>query len=243
MDKLLEIIEKNPRLSNSEIAVMLGKSEEETEEQIRLYEKSGIIKGYRAMIDKNKANAQTVTALIEIRVQPKFGHGFDEIANRIAALEEVESIYLMSGGFDLCCMVSDKSFEEIALFVANRLSPLDGVMSTATHFILKKYKVYHLLGADDEGRISYNLNRLQSDSLYARRAYIYDSIYYHKTDIRIERMECFPLELLNYQNKDTITLFSHEWAMNGHRNILNRIKLRQSIKWLAKNNYKFTFLE
>ena len=135
MDKLLEIIEKNPRLSNSEIAVMLGKSEEETEEQIRLYEKSGIIKGYRAMIDKNKANAQTVTALIEIRVQPKFGHGFDEIANRIAALEEVESIYLMSG-----CMVSDKSFEEIALFVANRLSPLDGVMSTATHFILKKYK-------------------------------------------------------------------------------------------------------
>lgn len=92
MDKLLEIIEKNPRLSNSEIAVMLGKSEEETEEQIRLYEKSGIIKGYRAMIDKNKANAQTVTALIEIRVQPKFGHGFDEIANRIAALEEVESI-------------------------------------------------------------------------------------------------------------------------------------------------------
>ena len=85
MDKLLEIIEKNPRLSNSEIAVMLGKSEEETEEQIRLYEKSGIIKGYRAMIDKNKANAQTVTALIEIRVQPKFGHGFDEIANRIAA--------------------------------------------------------------------------------------------------------------------------------------------------------------
>ena len=95
MDKLLEIIEKNPRLSNSEIAVMLGKSEEETEEQIRLYEKSGIIKGYRAMIDKNKANSQTVTALIEIRVQPKFGHGFDEIANRIAALEEVESIYLM----------------------------------------------------------------------------------------------------------------------------------------------------
>ena len=109
--------------------------------------------------------------------------------------------------------------------------------------ILKKYRVYHLLGADDEGRISYNLNRLQSDSLYALRAYIYDSIYYHKTDIRIERMECFPLDLLNYQNKDTITLFSHEWAMNGHRNILNRIKLRQSIKWLAKNNYKFSFLE
>ena len=140
MEKLLEILETNPRLSNREIAVMLGKTEEEVEAQIRLYEETGIIKGYRAMIDKNKAKMQTVTALIEIRVQPKFGHGFDEIANRIAQLEEVESIYLMSGGFDLCCMVSDKSFEEIALFVANRLSPLDGVMSTATHFILKKYK-------------------------------------------------------------------------------------------------------
>jgi DNA-binding Lrp family transcriptional regulator len=135
MEKLLEILETNPRLSNREIAVMLGKTEEEVEAQIRLYEETGIIKGYRAMIDKNKAKMQTVTALIEIRVQPKFGHGFDEIANRIAQLEEVESIYLMSGG-----MVSDKSFEEIALFVANRLSPLDGVMSTATHFILKKYK-------------------------------------------------------------------------------------------------------
>ena len=99
MDKLLEILEKNPRLSNKEIAVMIDKTEEETEKQIRLYEESGIIKGYRAMIDKNKAKAQTVTALIEIRVQPKFGHGFDEIAGRIAALEEVESIYLMSGGF------------------------------------------------------------------------------------------------------------------------------------------------
>lgn len=140
MDKLLEIIEKNPRLSNSEIAVMLGKSEEETEEQIRLYEKSGIIKGYRAMIDKNKANAQTVTALIEIRVQPKFGHGFDEIANRIAALEEVESIYLMSGGFDLCCMVSDKSFEEIALFVANRLLRLTALCLRQLTLFLKNIR-------------------------------------------------------------------------------------------------------
>ena len=81
-------------MSNSEIAVMLGKSEEETEEQIRLYEKSGIIKGYRAMIDKNKANSQTVTALIEIRVQPKFGHGFDEIANRIAAWKKLKAFIL-----------------------------------------------------------------------------------------------------------------------------------------------------
>lgn len=158
MDKLLVLIEKNPRLSNKEIAVMLGISEEDVEEKIRIYEQTGIIKGYRAIIDKNKAYAETVTALIEIKVQPKFGHGFDEIANKIAQLEEVESIYLMSGGFDLCCLVSDKSFQEVAMFVANRLSPLDGVVSTATHFILKKYKEQGVFFTekkkDDRGTIS-----------------------------------------------------------------------------------------
>lgn len=158
MDKLLVLLEKNPRLTNKELAVMLGISEKEVGEQVRLYEQTGIIKGYRAIIDKNKAYAETVTALIEIRVQPKFGHGFDEIANKIAQLEEVESIYLMSGGFDLCCMVSDKSFQEVAMFVANRLSPLDGVVSTATHFILKTYKEQGVLFSekkkDDRGTIS-----------------------------------------------------------------------------------------
>ncbi len=159
MDKLLSLIEKNPRLTNKEIAVMLGISEEEVEEKIRLYEKSGIIKGYRAMIDKEKANAQTVTALIEIKVHPKFENGFDEVANRIAQLDEVESIYLMSGGFDLCCLVTDKSFQEVAMFVANRLAPMDSVMSTATHFILKKYKEQGVMfserPADDRGNISF----------------------------------------------------------------------------------------
>lgn len=159
MDKLLSLLETNPRLSDGEIAVMLNITEEEVKEKIRDYEQSGVIKGYRAMIDKNKADSQTVTALIEIKVQPKFGHGFDDIANRIAALDEVESIYLMSGGFDLCCMVSDKSFQEVAMFVANRLSPLDGVVSTATHFILKKYKEQGVFFTqkpkDDRGIISF----------------------------------------------------------------------------------------
>ena len=159
MDKLLEILEKNPRLSNGELAVMLGISEAEAEKQVRLYEDTGVIKGYRAMIDKEKAHAQTVTALIEIRVQPKMGHGFDELANTIAQLDEVESVYLMSGGFDLCCMVSDKTFQEVAMFVANRLSPLDSVVSTATHFILKKYKEQGVFftdsPADDRGTVSF----------------------------------------------------------------------------------------
>lgn len=159
MDKLLNLIEKNPRLSNKEIAVMLGTDEKEVEEKIRLYEDTGVIKGYRAMIDKDKAQAQTVTALIEIKVHPKFEHGFDEVAQQISRLEEVESVYLMSGGFDLCCMVTDKSFQEVALFVASRLAPMESVMSTATHFILKKYKEQGVLFSepvkDDRGNISF----------------------------------------------------------------------------------------
>lgn len=159
MDKLLSIIEKNPRLSDKEIAVMLGITEEEAAKKIRLYEETGVIKGYRAMIDKEKAQAETVTALIEIKVHPKFEHGFDEVAKRISQLEEVESVYLMSGGFDLCCMVTDKTFQEVAMFVANRLSPMDSVMSTATHFMLKKYKeqgvMFYEPPKDDRGNISF----------------------------------------------------------------------------------------
>lgn len=158
MDRLLYLLETNPRLSNAELAVMLGVTEQEVEEQIRLYEESGVIKGYRALIDKNKAHAQTVTALIEIKVQPKFGHGFDEVAQRIARLDEVESLYLISGGYDLCCIVEDKSFEEVAMFVVKRLSPLEDVVSTATNFILKKYKEQGVSFAektkDDRGTIS-----------------------------------------------------------------------------------------
>ncbi len=140
MDRLLYLIENNPRLTNAEIAIMLGISEKEVEEQIKLYEQSGIIKGYRAIIDKEKVTAPSCTALIEIKIQPKYGNGFDEVAERIANLEEVNSIYLVSGQYDLCCIVENKSFEEIAKFVVKRLSPLEGVVSTTTNFILKKYK-------------------------------------------------------------------------------------------------------
>ncbi|MBQ9229502.1 MAG: Lrp/AsnC family transcriptional regulator [Eubacterium sp.] len=158
MDRLLYLLENNPRLSNAELAVLLGVTEEEVAEQIKLYEDTGIIKGYRAIIDKDKALAQTVTALIEIKVQPKFGHGFDNIAERIARLDEVESIYLMSGGYDLCVLVNDKSFQEVAMFVAKRLSPLEDVVSTTTHFILKRYKEqgvpFITAEKDDRGTIS-----------------------------------------------------------------------------------------
>ena len=158
MDRLLYLLENNPRLTNEELAVMLGVTEEEVAQQIKLYEDTGIIKGYRAIIDKDKAQAETVTAIIEIKVQPKFGHGFDSIAERIAQLDEVENVYLMSGGYDLCCFVSDKSFQEVAMFVAKRLSPLEDVVSTTTHFILKKYKekgvFFTQKQKDDRGTIS-----------------------------------------------------------------------------------------
>ena len=162
MDRLLYLLETkektNPRLTNEELAVMLGVSEDEVREQIRIYEESGVIKGYRAILDKEKVNARDCTALIEIKVQPKFGHGFDEVAQRIANLEEVESIYLMSGGYDLCCIVQNKSFEEVAMFVVKRLSPLEDVVSTTTNFILKKYKEQGISFAeqtkDDRGTIS-----------------------------------------------------------------------------------------
>lgn len=140
MDRLLQLIESNPRLSNEEIAVMLGSTEKEVSEAIKLYEESGVIRGYRAILDEAKANPRAVTAMIDIKVQPKFGHGFDDVAQRIAALEEVESVYLMSGGTDLCCIVKDKSFEEVAMFVVKRLSPLEDVVSTKTNFILKRFK-------------------------------------------------------------------------------------------------------
>lgn len=149
MEQLLNLLESNARLSNKELAVMLGKTEEEVENQIKLYEDTGVIKGYKAMVDKHKVDCESVTALIEIKVHPKLGQGFDHIAERIAQLEEVESIYLMSGGFDLAVLVTDKSFQEVAMFVAKRLSPLEGVMSTATHFILRKYKDQNVFFLDD----------------------------------------------------------------------------------------------
>ncbi len=158
-NKLLSLLETDAKLTIKELAVMLSKSEEEVSAEIKLLEDTGVIKGYKAIIDKEKANVETVSALIEIKVQPKLGHGFDAIAKKIAKLDEVESIYLMSGGFDLAVMVTDRSFQEVAMFVAQRLSPLEGVVSTATHFILKKYKEQGVLFSgeekDDRGTISF----------------------------------------------------------------------------------------
>ena len=140
MDRLLSLLQNNARLTNKQLAVMLGREEEDVAKAIAAYEKSGVIRGYQAVIDSDKTDSPTVFARIEIKVTPKKDFGFEEIARTIMELEEVQSVSLMSGGYDLALTVSGKTFRDIAIFVAHRLSPIDSVNSTATHFILKKYK-------------------------------------------------------------------------------------------------------
>ncbi len=140
MDRLLTLLDENARLSAAQLAVMLNKTESEVAEAIAAYEKEGIIRGYKALINWEKVDENKASALIELRVSPKRDRGFDEIANRIMQFEEVESVYLMSGGYDLAVKVHGRSMQEIAMFVMRRLSTLDSVLSTATHFILTRYK-------------------------------------------------------------------------------------------------------
>ena len=137
---LLSLLNENARLTNAQLAVMLGKTEEVVEKEIADYQQKGIIKGYKALINWEKVAHHKTTALIELKVQPKKESGFDEIAKKIMQFSKVESVYLMSGGFDLAVMVHGDSIQDIAMFVAKRLSPLDSVLSTATHFILTRYK-------------------------------------------------------------------------------------------------------
>lgn len=140
MDRILKILEDNARLPLEDIAAMVDKTSEEVAAAIDEYAKSGIIKGYKTLVDWDKTDSVRVRALIELKVSPKKDHGFDEIASTIALFPEVDSVMLMSGGYDLGLILTGKSFQEIALFVALRLSPLDDVLSTATHFVLRTYK-------------------------------------------------------------------------------------------------------
>jgi DNA-binding Lrp family transcriptional regulator len=139
-EQILTIIEKNSRIDVHEMAVLLGAEEIDIANELRALEEEGIICGYHTMIDWSKTSIEKVMALIEVRVTPQRGLGFDSIAERIYKYPEVTSVYLMSGGFDLMVILEGKSLQEVAGFVTNKLSTLDTVLSTATHFILKKYK-------------------------------------------------------------------------------------------------------
>ncbi len=140
MERLLKILEQNGRLSAEDLAAMLDRTPAEVARQMDEAQRLGYVRGYRALVDWEKTSANHVEAVIELRVSPKKNRGFDEIASTIAAFDEVKTLLLMSGGYDLQLIITGKSFQEIALFVAKRLSPLDDVLSTATHFVLRTYK-------------------------------------------------------------------------------------------------------
>lgn len=139
-EKLLSVIEKNSRIDLKELAVIMGVEEIDIVNEMAALESEGIICGYHTMIDWEKTSIEKVTALIEVRVTPQRGQGFDKIAERIYKYPEVTSVYLISGGFDLLVTLEGKSLKEISGFVSDKLSTLDTILSTATHFILKKYK-------------------------------------------------------------------------------------------------------
>lgn len=139
-EQILSIIEKNSRIDMRELAVILGAEELTIANELKALEEEGIICGYHTMIDWEKTSIEKVTALIEVRITPQRNQGYDNIAERIYKYPEVNSVYLISGGYDLLVTLDGKSLKAVSSFVSDKLSTLDGVLSTATHFILKKYK-------------------------------------------------------------------------------------------------------
>lgn len=139
-EAILAVLEKNSKIDVADLAALLGESEVNVANEIADMEAEHIICGYHTLINWDKTSEEKVTALIEIKVTPQRGQGFDAIAERIYNYSEVHALYLMSGGFDFTVIIEEKTMKEVALFVANKLAPLDSVLSTSTHFVLKKYK-------------------------------------------------------------------------------------------------------
>lgn len=157
--KLLKLLSKNARYTVDELAVMTGLSEEEIKSEVAEMEKEGLIRGYKAVIDWERLDSAMVSAIIELKVEPQPDVGFEQIAEDVKKYSEVETVYLMSGGYDLCVIVKGKTFQEVAMFVAKQLAPMKYVVSTATHFILRRYKELdiELIGdeTDDREKISF----------------------------------------------------------------------------------------
>ncbi len=145
MDELLKILQTNALLSREDIARMLGLPAAEVNARIADYEKRGVIRGYQAILNEDQLDLDKVTAVIEVKVAPQREGGFDTIAERISRFPEVRSAYLMSGAYDLLLFAEGRTLREVAAFVAERLSPLEGVLSTSTHFMLKTYKRFGVL--------------------------------------------------------------------------------------------------
>lgn len=152
--QLLKLLCNNARYTLHDLSVMSGLSEENVAAEMDEMEKAGLIRGYKAVIDWESLDSAMVSAIIELKVEPQPDVGFEQIAEDIMKYPEVESVYLMSGGYDLCVIVKGKTFREVAMFVAKNLAPMKYVLSTATHFILRRYKELdiELCGGDADDR-------------------------------------------------------------------------------------------
>ena len=145
MHTLLELLEQDCTQPTAQLAAQAGMTEAEVEKERARLEEDGAILGYQAIIDWDRVKRENVTALIEVKVTPQRGDGFDRIAQRIYQYDEVESLFLMTGSFDFTVIISGRTLQEVARFVGEKQAPMEGVTGTATHFILKKYKEKHLI--------------------------------------------------------------------------------------------------
>lgn len=153
-ERILELLDKDSKLTAKEIAALINEKEDDVAEAIKEMEDENIICGYNTLINWDKTDRELVTAIIEVKVTPQRGNGFDKIAERIYQNKEVRSVYLMSGGYDFCVILEEKTLKEIAFFVSDKLSPIDAVISTSTHFVLKSYKDHGIVmerkGSEDK---------------------------------------------------------------------------------------------
>ncbi len=156
--QILKLLNREARMSVSDMAAATELTEAEVKDAIREMEDAGILRGYKAVIDWEKTGMAYVSAIIELKVTPKSGLGFEEVAERVARYPEVESVYLMSGTYDLNVVVKRRTFQEVAMFVAKELSTLESVTATATHFVLRRYKELDVALAtgprDERGAVS-----------------------------------------------------------------------------------------
>ena len=158
MTELLRLLENDARLSPEALALMLEKEVGDIKAMIEDYEQSGVIVGYHTLIDWDKTDRESVSAMIELKITPQRDRGYDHVAQKIYNYPEVESLYLMSGGFDLAVFIRGKTMRVVAFFVAEKLATIDDVVSTATHFVLRKYKdndvIYGSVPVDERGNIT-----------------------------------------------------------------------------------------
>ena len=138
--EILKLLENDSRLTADQLAAMLDKEVGDIKDMIKAYEEDGVLLGYKALIDWDKTDREYVTALIELKVAPQRDRGFDKVAEKIYNYPEVQSLYLMSGSFDLAVFIEGRTLKEVAYFVAQKLAPMEYIVSTATHFVLRKYK-------------------------------------------------------------------------------------------------------